>query len=186
MKRACLVFLIFLLSLASVYACTCTQESIEEKFAKADLVFYGRVMSVRDTRFSELDPFSTFGFDVFTVWKGYETSVEVNTRVSELACGYPFKIGQDYLVFVSSKATEMQTDFCAGNKPIEEASQELRFLGAGTIVKEPPKEELSFEQRYRKEIIMSALAILLLTLLGIWIKVKMEKRKKSKGFRLEA
>jgi hypothetical protein len=62
------------------------------------------------------------------VWKGPEQeTLEVSTPVSGSACGYPFKEGQEYLVYADGKQ-ELKVDLCSETKLLSKAGVNLQTL----------------------------------------------------------
>lgn len=78
-------------------ACSCTNNlTVQQEFDNAWKVFSGRVLSV------QADPFGTLLIEIAPIgrWKGSIDYVEhVVTPLSGAVCGFPFEVGQGYLVF---------------------------------------------------------------------------------------
>jgi hypothetical protein len=73
-------------------------------------------------------PSSRATLRVSEVWKGPEQeTLEVSTPVSGSACGYPFKEGQEYLVYADGKQ-ELKVDLCSETKPLSKAGVNLQAL----------------------------------------------------------
>jgi hypothetical protein len=73
-------------------------------------------------------PSSRATLRVSEVWKGPEQeTLEVSTPVSGSACGYPFKEGQEYLVYADGKQ-ELKVDICSETKPLSKAGVNLQAL----------------------------------------------------------
>lgn len=71
-------------------------------------------------------------FEVTATWKGVELGrVQVQTPAQGTACGYPFRIGQSYLVYASRPRTDaaMGTTSCHSTKLRSEAQTDLKELG---------------------------------------------------------
>lgn len=81
-------------------ACSCTNElTLQQEFDSAWLVFSGRVTSIQP------DPFGTLAvfFEPLQRWKGpLDFHQLVVTPLDTSACGFPFEVGQEYLVFANS------------------------------------------------------------------------------------
>ena len=45
------------------------------------------------------------------------------------ACGYPFKEGQEYIVYAYEKEEPFKVDLCSQTKPLSKASEDLALLG---------------------------------------------------------
>jgi hypothetical protein len=80
---------------------------------------------------------STATLRVSEVWKGSEReTLEVSTSSQEGACGYPFKEGQEYLVYAYG-GQGLETDLCSQTKPLSEAGADLAVLSNSS---EKPKD----------------------------------------------
>jgi len=68
-------------------------------------------------------------FAVVKQWKGTPSkSIEVATRLTGEACGFPFEEKKEYLVYVVTEPKDIQTGICTGTKTIIEAEQEMKQL----------------------------------------------------------
>jgi hypothetical protein len=68
-------------------------------------------------------------FAVVKQWKGTASkSIEVATRLTGEACGFPFEEKNEYLVYVVTEPTGIQTGICTGTKNIIAAEQEMKQL----------------------------------------------------------
>jgi hypothetical protein len=47
------------------------------------------------------------------------------------SCGYPFREGQEYLVYAYSGKRGLEVDLCNGTQRLTEAEADLEVLGAG-------------------------------------------------------
>jgi hypothetical protein len=78
-------------------ACSCTNElTLQQEFDGAWVVFSGRVLEIN------ADPFGTLAvrMDPIQRWKGSLAPGQiVVTPVNEAVCGFPFVVGEEYLVF---------------------------------------------------------------------------------------
>jgi hypothetical protein len=120
------------------HACTCaTGGSFQEAAmgANSSAVFAGEVIDVEKSLSS-----SSATLRVSEVWKGPQTeTLEVNTPqvLPGVGCGYPFKEGQEYLVYAywgphgSPPRPGLKTDLCTETKLLSEADANLRVLGEG-------------------------------------------------------
>lgn len=144
MKKAlCSVFgiLAFLiLGQSSAQACSCptvgsTELELKWKLKELQAVFSGEVLEINKIPQSRD---VSVKINVETVWKGLVLrEVTINTPESSGACGYPFEVGKSYLVFASlDDKVNLTTGLCLRNKPVDEASEELKILGKG---KKPQK-----------------------------------------------
>jgi hypothetical protein len=68
-------------------------------------------------------------FAVLKQWKGTPSkSVELVTRLTGEACGFPFEEKKEYLVYVAAEPKDLQTGICTGTKNLSEAVQEMTEL----------------------------------------------------------
>src|SRR5688500_14238207 len=60
-------------------------------------------------------------FAVIKQWKGTASkSIEVATRLTGEACGFPFEQNKEYLVYVVTEPKDIQTGICTGTRNITE------------------------------------------------------------------
>jgi hypothetical protein len=139
-------------------ACSCGGPGLPaQEFRKFNAVFTGRVLSIVDEYvpiFSTLDRVLTaigklpyfwvqagkyvgyrIDFRVNHSWKGVEkTIVTVDTGYGMGDCGYPFMVGNDYLVYASYPYGIPEhywvTSICSRNAEISAASEDLRYLSS--------------------------------------------------------
>jgi hypothetical protein len=108
-------------------ACDCASLSRDEALARADAVFVGVVTDVatpwRWLMWSSADPV-TVTFDVDTAYKGVvPAEARVRTARESPSCGYPFEVGQRYLVYVDVQADgTWATTLCDGNQTVDETT----------------------------------------------------------------
>jgi hypothetical protein len=104
---------LLLLAPASALACSCTNNlTLEQEFGYAAGVFSGRVIAINpvpddpNTVLVTLDP--------ITRWKGpLEGPQVVATPANEAICGFPFLVGEEYLVFWTSYQHVPYTHLCS-------------------------------------------------------------------------
>ena len=113
------------------HACSCAPSgSPAEALADADAVFAGEVIAVRPQghppfRLSSADPVAA-EFRVSQVWKGpRRETVTVETELSEISCGYEFKEGRKYIVYV----WDGRTGLCTRTAPAWRAFHDFVALG---------------------------------------------------------
>lgn len=69
------------------------------------------------------------------MWKGPEQeTLEVRTPSAGPSCGYPFKEGQEYLVYAYGKEEPFKVDSCGETTPLSEASADFEALGNGAVL----------------------------------------------------
>jgi hypothetical protein len=68
-------------------------------------------------------------FQVVKRWKGASTKrAELVTRLSGEACGFPFEMNKEYLVYAVAEPRDIQTGICTGTKAIDDALEEMKQL----------------------------------------------------------
>ena len=118
------------------YACKCAEpEAPSAALASAKAVFQGEVSAIQDTG-NEL----VVTLRVPRAWKGIDSAEEakVRTRRDSAACGYPFTVGENYLVYASElepaqDGVSLQVLRCGRTRPLAEADDDIRELGLGAI-----------------------------------------------------
>jgi len=126
------------------FACSCgaptgsPQEIIASDLAGSEAVFVGRVVDNGEVGVPfEMEGTVMEGVGTTTVtlqvsetWKGAaRETVDVQTgRDSGGGCGFPFREGEEYLVYASE---DMSVSLCSGTKSLSEASTDLEVLGEG-------------------------------------------------------
>jgi hypothetical protein len=117
-------------------ACSCavlgSKKQVEWALSHPGAVFTGEVVKIdRPSSIkSSLAP-ETVTFRVSKSWKGPEgATLEVKTPISGMSCGYPFKEGQEYLVYAHGKQ-DLRVDLCSGTKALSKAGADLAELGNG-------------------------------------------------------
>ncbi len=126
-------------------ACSCAmlpgsqKEIVDGAIADSQAVFSGEVVKIdRPSPFKSSAALETDTFRVSEVWKGPEQeTLEVHTALIGASCGYPFKEGQEYLVYAYTGKQGLQTDLCNPNKPLSKAEADLALLGNSS---EKPKD----------------------------------------------
>jgi hypothetical protein len=113
-------------------ACSCAilgsqEERAERALAKSSALFSGEVVD-----FKESASPATATVRVAEVWKGpKQRTIEITTPSVETMCGYPFKEGQEYLVYAYTGKQGLEVDLCSETIPLSKASTDLEVLGAG-------------------------------------------------------
>jgi hypothetical protein len=117
-----------------VMACTCAAPATSaEGFKRSSVVFKGKVKEINRPLWARLGV-STSGshrvtFEVFKQWKGSPVSnIDVITRLTGEACGFPFEKNKEYLVYVVSEPKDLQTGICTGTKIVADAGTEMKQL----------------------------------------------------------
>jgi hypothetical protein len=101
--------------------------------AESSAVFSGEVVKIdQPSPIKSGADLETDTFRVSEVWKGPEQrTLEVHTALMGASCGYPFKEGQEYLVYAYTGKQGLEVGLCGNVVPLSEAGSELRVLGAG-------------------------------------------------------
>ncbi len=96
-------------------------------------MFSGEVVKIdRPSPFKSGAALETDTFRVSEVWKGPEQkTLEMHTALMGASCGYPFKEGQEYLVYAYTGKQGLEEGLCGATKPLSEAGADLRVLGDG-------------------------------------------------------
>ena len=129
--------LVFLLPPQCASACQCTMppdgRDAERALADSEAVFSGEVVEVYPSDpWKSTATIETDTFRVSEVWKGPEQrTLEVHTALFGASCGYPFKEGEEYLVYAYSGKRGLEVDLCNGTQRLAEAEADLEVLGAG-------------------------------------------------------
>lgn len=55
-------------------------------------------------------------------------NIDVLTRLTGEACGFPFQKNQEYLVYIVSEPKDLQTGICTGTKNVADAGPEMKQL----------------------------------------------------------
>jgi len=124
----------YLFAPITAHACSCAEsESFEEALANADAVFSGEVTEIQNEDVS---------FDTGLVWKGplFEEYI-VTTAEDESTCGYPFKVGEWYLVYAFEVDGVYSTNICSRTSLLD-ATDDLVPLGQG----ENPSGDVAYEE----------------------------------------
>ncbi|PYS67179.1 MAG: hypothetical protein DMF69_23825 [Acidobacteria bacterium] len=119
---------------ASVYACSCMNPGPPcDATSKSTAVFVGTVVSSKDAKTTGQYDFNSreVKFSVEEAFKGVSsTEVSVFTGWGGGDCGYPFRTGQQYLVYTYSdeKDVRFKTSICSRTRQLSEAKEDLAYL----------------------------------------------------------
>lgn len=135
-----------LLEVPSAIACTCEEKlSLDDAYAKADLIFVGQVKAKAHHPLRE-DKVE-FRFSVARKIKGFEevngSTVFVYTPRDHEYCGYRFQEGQDYLVYAEGTPANFRTTACTRTDVLDKALLDVQKLirmagGRGGDAPPPP------------------------------------------------
>jgi hypothetical protein len=119
------------------FACSCLPPGspLEER-ERSSAVFRGTVVAI-----DQIGGVLRARVQVATVWKGSVTAETlIQTNNNSAACGFPFQIGGEYLIYADTTATEntaaqpvapFTASLCSRTQPISQAAGDLAALGPG-------------------------------------------------------
>lgn len=113
----------------AAHACKCAEPAgAVEAAAGAAAVFEGQV-----TKISAVDAQTQrVELKVPRAWKGVSSEqVAVTTPAESAACGYPFQLGESYLVYASAGGDGLRVVHCSRTRSIAEADADVAALGMG-------------------------------------------------------
>jgi hypothetical protein len=136
------VALLILFAPRAASACTCDPlKDAHEAFDHAEVVFVGTVISVtkpkprivdRRRNLIEVSLELVVRFKVERAWKfATHRYLTLTTMAQTAACGYPFKVGEKYLVFAASDQDGVRTGLCSGTTDFAHAQTYLEQIGPG-------------------------------------------------------
>ena len=122
--------------------CNCSPSGYPvQELADAAAVFTGKVTDIRlvDSTLLKEEVISSsdrimVSFDVDKVWKGQQKkSLVVETGVTTKTCGYPFVVGESYLVYTfyqigGSDSTTLLTSQCTRTRLLANAAEDIEEL----------------------------------------------------------
>jgi hypothetical protein len=122
------------------FACSCLPPGPPlAALAEADAVFRGKVVEME--RMSEGNRLLRVKIQVTSVWKGaVTTETLVQTTDNSAACGFPFQIGGDYLIYADTSTADTPNGppiapytahLCSRTRSIGQAADDLAALGPG-------------------------------------------------------
>lgn len=127
-RRLLLVFgvLALVLDPSQARACSCLPPPDPcEAFWEASAVFVGRVTRI----FSDGSSMETVVLDVEESFRGgLGARAQITTETSDAACGYPFRVGERYLVYAGGEPKgRLSTYLCTRTQPLSSASRDLDY-----------------------------------------------------------
>ena len=138
-KRACGVALAaFLLCLSAreVYACSCADPSVREKFRAADAVFVGKVLEMTPYGPTEDFPLAIYlvRFGVERRWKGSvgrEVTAVADFDMPNMCGDLKLAVGETFLIYAPREKGRLRvlTD-CGPNRNVKYAGEEMKQLGS--------------------------------------------------------
>jgi hypothetical protein len=107
----------------------------QEAMDSASAVFSGEVRSIEPVADDPGEQFIEVRFDVDRAWKGIEsTPVTVETLQDPATCGFPFEVGETYIVYAYSQGTPLTTMLYHRTQLLERADEDLEELGEGAVI----------------------------------------------------
>jgi hypothetical protein len=142
------LFVLLLLPIAAkpARACKCVspeaRKSVERQILEArkqsKAVFVGKVREI----ITPAEPSSvSVILQVQTGWKGIKSEAITILTGREGSCGYPFQLGESYLVYAyQSSITHLGTSTCGRTQPFQTDIIDLKFLGKPKFPAPPKKQ----------------------------------------------
>lgn len=123
------------LSVSRVMGCSCGGPGmVKYEFAGSQAVFLGEVVRIEKHNPSSEWSDLAVTLQIEKSWKGTSGAlVKVVTAPHSAACGFPFRVGQRYLVYGHQSSVALHTDICTRTKVavnIEKEIAELNTLGS--------------------------------------------------------
>jgi len=116
----------------------CLVQTPSEAFRKATLVFLGKVVSIQDpalpaaqlqVRIQPLTRELTVQFTVERVLQGtHVNEVKIQTMTGAPESGYPFQVGEKYLVYANEIKGGLVVGGCSRTRPAASAQEDLSFI----------------------------------------------------------
>ena len=119
----------------SADACTCSgPANPAEGFKQSSTVFRGKVTAISQSFLDRIGVTKTgnhrVDFAISRQWKGRRSKrIVVRTRLTGEACGFPFRVNEEYLVYVMPDRTP-ETGICTGTKRTADAAADMAQLDA--------------------------------------------------------
>lgn len=141
-------------NLKPAYACSCLRPGPPlAELDQATAVFAGEVSDIKRTSTGV-----EVSFSVSEVWKGdLNPTLVITTGPHSAACGYPFEIGQDYLVYAyGGDNARLGANLCSLTALLSTAGEDLAELGDGvppTLAEPSPPEVVPLPDCYSSSMI---------------------------------
>ena len=133
-------------------ACSCAElPSVEEEFERSQAVFSGKVVDVREKRSIKGYQTKSVLFKVTNTWKGVKQSqIIITTGQGGGDCGFNFKEGQEYLVYVNKSTMyggkTLVSTICDRTNELSVLQEDLKILGEG----QPPIEDIDLTGKHKE------------------------------------
>ena len=135
------ILLFLVASAGTSLACTCMhlRGGPAAGFAAASAVFSGRVIEITEGEPSPLAPWIrnlAVKFRVERSWKlARKGEVTVFTVNTSSLCGFPFSVGERYLVYAHGRGAALSTDICTRTALLTHAGEDLEYLGRRRLLR---------------------------------------------------
>lgn len=158
-------------------ACSCAPPpSVETALSRADAVFSGKVISIKDNRSLSGYTSKKVLFEVSQTWKGVkESQITITTGQGGGDCGNNFFEGEDYLVYSHESdmygKKQLISTMCDRTVELDSANEDLEILGVGEA---PLKQIDLISETQGRSFLIIMFVILLTGLLGFlgWYKFR--------------
>ncbi len=127
--------LAFLAFAPSAIACSCFTGKFEHRVTLSAGIFTGTVIAIRGP-FPDLETFGVeFYGESFLVdieitesWRGPTGSITLITDQGRGMCGFPFKLGQRYLVYTDQSNGQWIGALCSGTNLLDRSAAEIDLI----------------------------------------------------------
>ena len=112
-------------------SCSCEPPGTPlEELALYDAVFTGRVVAIAQVAGTPEEDVRIL-FQLSAVWKGaLREDIAIRTGPYDAACGYPFEVGGEYLVYAYSPGDgDLYTGLCSRTNSLAAATEDVAQLG---------------------------------------------------------
>ena len=137
MKQLLLSLFLIFLSFQALRACDCPDTPhMDSVIANSNVIFRGKCID-KNTNWVSSGMKYTFAIEESWV-RTIEPFTTINSPSAGAgSCGYPFQVGEEYLVYVNKKFS-LKTSLCDPTKPLSEAGEDLEYLGPGLEISASP------------------------------------------------
>jgi hypothetical protein len=128
---------LFVMKPSTTFACSCVKPlGVKEELTRSDLVFSGKVLSIKNEKGSNGIIKKVVLFKVNQTWKGSKVAkIKITTGQGEGDCGFPFQKNHDYLVYANKSdmygKKELISVICSRTNDLASAKEDLAKLGKG-------------------------------------------------------